>query len=245
MNGTAALAPESDSPPLRRLWLWHDREAHSAAHNMARDEALLRVTSRPVLRIYRWHVSALSFGCFVPWREAKAARGNAVQEMVRRWTGGGVVPHGDGTDWTYSLILPRHESLARVPISDSYRTIHLALVRALQHVGVPATFAAAPAPGLGGLCFAAPVAYDVMAEGRKIAGAAQRRTRHGLLHQGSVQLPALSETAFSALARSLAADVVNVTHASDIEPALVDLPDLAENLVQNKYGTTEWLHKPA
>ena len=36
-------------------------------------------------------------------------------------------------------------------------------------------------------CFANPVRADVMMDGRKIAGAAQRRTRRGLLQQGSIQ----------------------------------------------------------
>lgn len=245
MNGIEAFSTDTVSPPLPRVWLWHEADAHRSAHNMARDEALLRLTSRPVLRLYRWQVPSLSFGCFVPWKEATAACHGKSREMIRRWTGGGVVPHGDETDWTYSLILPRHEPLARATISESYRTIHLALVRALQLGGVPATLAAAPAPGLGGLCFAAPVAYDVMAGGRKIAGAAQRRTRHGLLHQGSVQLPALRKSAAIALAHALAAEVSEVTHASDIEPALADLPSLAKRLVQEKYGTTAWLHTPA
>jgi len=36
-------------------------------------------------------------------------------------------------------------------------------------------------------CFANPVPADVMMDGRKIAGAAQRRARRGLLQQGSIQ----------------------------------------------------------
>src|SRR2546423_1117404 len=36
-------------------------------------------------------------------------------------------------------------------------------------------------------CFANPVRADVLLDGRKIAGAAQRRTTRGLLHQGSIQ----------------------------------------------------------
>jgi hypothetical protein len=36
-------------------------------------------------------------------------------------------------------------------------------------------------------CFANPVRADVMTDGRKIAGAAQRRTRRGLLQQRSIQ----------------------------------------------------------
>ena len=40
-------------------------------------------------------------------------------------------------------------------------------------------------------CFEKPVAWDLLGEnGEKIAGAGQRRSRYGVLHQGSVQAPA-------------------------------------------------------
>src|SRR5581483_5653074 len=42
---------------------------------------------------------------------------------------------------------------------------------------------------LPGQCFAGNEKFDVLWQGRKIAGAAQRRTRSGLLIQGSVQPP--------------------------------------------------------
>ena len=40
-----------------------------------------------------------------------------------------------------------------------------------------------------GQCFAGAQQHDVLWQGRKLAGAAQRRTRQGLLIQGSVQPP--------------------------------------------------------
>jgi lipoate-protein ligase A len=38
-------------------------------------------------------------------------------------------------------------------------------------------------------CFQKPVRFDIVAADRKLSGAAQRRTREGLLHQGSILLP--------------------------------------------------------
>jgi lipoate-protein ligase A len=43
-----------------------------------------------------------------------------------------------------------------------------------------------------GQCFAGHEEFDLLWQGQKIAGAAQRRTRNGLLIQGSVQPPPLS-----------------------------------------------------
>jgi lipoate-protein ligase A len=41
---------------------------------------------------------------------------------------------------------------------------------------------------------AKPTKYDVMIHGKKIGGAAQRKTRHGFLHQGSISIGFLPET---------------------------------------------------
>ena len=80
-----------------------DPEPHPAALNMALDEALLQRALEPTLRVYRWSEPAVSLGYFSRFAEAeKAAAGRA---MVRRWTGGGLVEHGD--DITYTLIVPR------------------------------------------------------------------------------------------------------------------------------------------
>jgi lipoate-protein ligase A len=86
----------------------HDPEPHAAALNMAIDEALLRTAREPLLRIYRWARPAVSFGYFGKW--ADVHRAWPEREAVRRWTGGGIVPHGD--DLTYSLIVPREHPFA-------------------------------------------------------------------------------------------------------------------------------------
>jgi lipoate-protein ligase A len=70
---------------------------------------------------------------------------------------------------------------------ESYRVIHAALVAALRAGGIDAQLSGTMPPAAGGECFLQPVEHDVLdAAGRKIAGAGQRRTVRGLLHQGSV-----------------------------------------------------------
>ena len=157
-----------------------DPEPHSGALNMALDEALLQRTVLPTLRIYGWRAPALSLGYFS--RFADAQRAAAGREMVRRWTGGGLVEHGD--DVTYTLIVPRGAAFLRHTPLESYRLIHGQIAQWLMAGGIAAHVAANSANEKSGACFASHVRYDIVAGGAKLAGAAQRRTRWGLLHQG-------------------------------------------------------------
>jgi lipoate-protein ligase A len=173
---------------FRRLEVIADPQAHPAVFNMALDEALLEhAGATATLRIYRWLRPALSIGYFQRFTDVRTS-GN--HELVRRWTGGGSVEHG--ADFTYSLIIPGPGLAALGAGQRTYALIHRALGQALSLAGAaPTQDAAAPPAGAAavspGACFVQPVAHDLLSGGRKIAGAAQRRTRRGLLHQGSVQ----------------------------------------------------------
>src|ERR1700716_1404298 len=95
---------------LGELHVYDDREPKSAALNMAVDEALLAEVPAPTLRFYRWRQPSLSFGYFGLYAEV-ASQSNE-REIVRRWTGGGIVPHGG--DVTYSVIIsPSHPLFVR------------------------------------------------------------------------------------------------------------------------------------
>jgi lipoate-protein ligase A len=209
-----------------------DPEPHDAALNMAIDEALLQHAEQPMLRVYRWRIRAVSFGYF--GKIAEVSQMAADREIVRRWTGGGIVEHGD--DLTYTLVVPRTAEVFRMSASDSYRAIHEAIARVLKHAGREASVASAAAEKASNACFANPVQYDLVARGAKLAGAAQRRTRWGLLHQGSIQLrpwpPSLPERLAEAFGgkvtrRSLTAETL----------------EFARLLSAEKYGTTAWLQK--
>src|SRR5438045_2668802 len=86
---------------------WHLLQSgpEDPAFNLALDEALLQAMprlGRPVLRFYGWTERAASFGYFQ--KLAEVERLVQLRPLVRRPTGGGIVPH-DG-DWTYSLAFP-------------------------------------------------------------------------------------------------------------------------------------------
>ena len=154
--------------------------------NMALDEALLQAVSRlgqPVLRFYSWTEPAASFGYFQ--RYAEIEQMTVLRPLVRRPTGGGLVPHD--ADWTYSLVFPPIGDWYRLSARDSYRRVHEWTRAALARLNLATALAPACSKTLPGRCFEGHEMYDVLWGGRKIAGAAQRRTRDGLLIQGSVQ----------------------------------------------------------
>ena len=168
---------------FRELLLWVDPVKRSGPAAMAVDEWLLDTAVKPVLRIYRWDGDWASIGYFGKILEARALFREV--ELVRRWTGGGMVDHR--ADWTYSVVAPQSEPLARWRGAESYRQLHAALAETLAAEGVMARMSEGDGETGAALCFENPVSYDLMdVDGRKLAGAGQRRSRLGLLHQGSV-----------------------------------------------------------
>jgi lipoyl(octanoyl) transferase len=195
--------------------------------NMAIDEMLVRDATVPMLRVYRWIDDAVSFGYFGEYEEvAKRWPG---RPLVRRWTGGGEVPHG--ADFTYTLCVPRSDAFSRVAVRESYQRIHDVLARAIPGASLADTDSAANAA-----CFARPVVADVLKNGAKIAGAAQRRGTFGLLHQGSVQGINWPEN----LAEQFAAALARTWTPAALPAGIFEQ---ASALAREKYGTEVWLRR--
>ncbi len=170
-----------------------------AAENMAADFLLLKTAGagRARFRHYGWRIPAFTFGYSQPIAVVRPQlpSGETV-ELCRRATGGGLVDHRN--DWTYGLILPRGHALEEMRATQSYRLVHEALAAALVAQGVPAVLQPAAATtrvsGLpAGVCFQRAETFDVCSAktGEKIAGAAQKRAKQGMLFQGSVWKDAL------------------------------------------------------
>jgi lipoate-protein ligase A len=215
---------------LEALDVYDDDIPRSAAMNMAMDEALLENAIFPTLRFYRWRGPALSFGYFGSYADVADQRNE--REIVRRWTGGGVVPHG--ADLTYSVVIPAsHPFFARSSLAI-YSDVHDAIRVALNENGVAATLANAVSPKISEECFANAVLADVVSQGQKIAGAAHRRSRAGLLHQGSIQNAKLPDRFRNDLARAVCARF-------ERKAVSQELIDRAAAIAEAKYGTMEWL----
>ena len=215
---------------LGALQLFDDSAPHPAALNMAIDEALLETAAVPVVRFYRWERPALSFGYF--GRYAEVAPESDRRAIVRRWTGGGIVPHGE--DMTYSLIIPASDPAFEKSSPEIYREVHEAVRRALEIHAIVTILADGAAPKISDHCFANAVRADVVSDGHKIAGAAHRRSRKGLLHQGSIQRANLPPEFRRDLARLLCEKFEQATFSGD-------LFERARVISDAKYSTDEWL----
>ena len=225
------------------LHVYHDDSPHSAAMNMAIDEALLESAAVPSIRFYGWRSPALSFGYFGRFSDVTIYASE--RDLIRRWTGGGIVFHGD--DLTYSIVLRSSDPAFRESSMTIYEKIHRALADTLNGIGEQAVVAGGGDAGgvsatntavtaSGDNCFANPVPADVMVDGRKVAGAAQRRTRRGLLQQGSIQGVAVTTDFAQRFARSLSANRSQFRIDEEILKR-------ARELVEQKYGSDSWLHK--
>jgi lipoate-protein ligase A len=197
----------------------------------------------PSIRFYRWHSPALSFGYF--GRFTDVASHSIERDLIRRWTGGGIVFHGD--DLTYSIVIPGVDSAFAESSISIYESVHRALRSVLIADGERAELAAETTPNVqrptlnaqligNKSCFANPVRADVMVNGRKIAGAAQRRTQRGLLHQGSIQGVELE----NGLAKRFAQELSANCSECEIDRKVLNR---ARELAQCKYGTDAWLRK--
>jgi lipoate-protein ligase A len=217
---------------LDALQVYDDCEPRSAALNMAVDEALLTESSVPILRFYRWRRPSLSFGYFGLY--ADVATQSTEREIVRRWTGGGIVAHGE--DLTYSVIIPKAHHFFTRSSPEIYAVVHEAIRHALDANRIQASLMDRPAPKISDDCFANAVRADLMRDGRKIAGAAHRRARTGLLHQGSIQQRDLPDRFRSDFALALC-------DRYEEEILSTELIERATDIAAAKYGTVEWLQR--
>lgn len=210
-----------------RILFWDDPCLRTPAEQMACDEALAGVTEAPVLRTYRWAEPAVTFGYSQRLQNVQTlAHGRPV---MRRWTGGGTVFHGD--ELTLGLAIPASGAFTHLTSAQIYQAIHEAILPAVREILPEAKLVALEDCRCGPVCFESPVAYDIVAGPRKILGGALRRSRGGALYQGSLHadIPPL------ALAEALADSVSPIQNLPALENA-------AANLTRERYGDPAWLN---
>ena len=210
---------------ISELQLWQDNEARTPHGQMAVDEALLRLARCPVVRFYRWASPAITFGYAQRYADVPASAG--ALPAIRRWTGGGMVFHGE--DLTMALAVPASHDFCRLQTGMIYQQIHRALLDAVVEICPDARLATSEDSRPGAACFQSPVLNDILNGGRKICGGALRRGRNGLLYQGSLH----GDFSELSLAKSLDGSV-------DFFNPGKDLLREAELLETEKYGTEAW-----
>lgn len=207
------------------LLVWDRPDAENGAEQMALDEAMLRMANAPTLRVYRWRAEEITFGYPMRWSDAEAFA--AGRRATRRCTGGGLVEHG--SDVTIALAVPATHPFSRIAPPQAYREIHESLREAIGESHIELAPGGHPAPA----CFDAPSPHDLVHGSRKIAGGALRRSREGLLYQGSIQHITLDERFSDRIARAFSA-----TFAHWNPPVGID--ELCAALVRERYDSEEW-----
>lgn len=161
---------------------------------MAVDEAILLEIgagrSIPTLRLYSWEPACLSLGYAQSISEVDFdALHSKGWTIVRRPTGGKAILHTD--ELTYSVIAHPEEPRVAGSVLECYRRLSVALLKALQFLGLDAQSdpnAATPQNGQGPVCFEVPSNYEITVQGKKLIGSAQARKREGVLQHGSLPL---------------------------------------------------------
>lgn len=168
---------------------------NSGAWNMAVDQVLLQSAFEneiATLRWYSWEPTA-SLGYFQSETELQNDSRLAKLPHVRRLSGGGTLVHDQ--ELTYSLTLPPSQSLIKRPI-DLYRIVHQCIAAELSNRGANATLRGVTVKNRQEpvLCFAREDEHDLVLNGHKIMGSAQRRRRGAILQHGGLLLAASSVT---------------------------------------------------
>lgn len=184
----------------KTIWHFINSGKCSASFNMALDEALLEWHSQgdigPVLRFYEWQPATLSIGYFQS--VDKEIDMDQVHKhglgFVRRPTGGRGVLHEH--ELTYSVIVS--ESYPDMPetVTEAYRVISGGVLEGFRNLGLDAQFSVPETvqqtddlkKPKSAVCFDAPSWYELVVEGKKVAGSAQTRQKGVILQHGAILL---------------------------------------------------------
>jgi len=175
---------------------------------MALDEALLEWHSEgkipPTIRFYGWNPPTLSIGYFQ--KVEKEIDMEAVKKhglgFVRRPTGGRGVLHDQ--ELTYSVIVSEAHPKMPQTVTEAYRVISQGILEGFRFLGLDAYFAVPKTEEekadlknpRSAVCFDAPSWYELVVEGRKVAGSAQTRQKGVILQHGSILLDLDEEMLF-------------------------------------------------
>jgi len=184
-------------------WNILDTGIRSAEENMLLDAHLLETLdpyALPILHFYDWERESATYGYFVnpaDFLNLKEVERRGLQ-LARRPTGGGIVFHI--WDLAFSVLIPAGHPYFSKNALENYQFVNERVLDAVTDFTkkpIPLELIPQTATPLDDacqrFCMAQPTKYDVILQGKKIAGAAQRKTKKGFLHQGTISLKMPSE----------------------------------------------------
>lgn len=207
-------------------WEVIDRSPSLPEENMQMDQELLlslKNRKNPVLHFYDWIVDSATFGYFTNPSdflnlEVAASRG---LKLAKRPTGGGVIFHA--YDFAFSLLLPSCHPSFSINTLENYAFVNQIVIDAIKlcspHLN-PYLITTNETTAIPSFCMVKPTVYDVVIDEKKVAGAAQRRTKEGFLHQGSICLMLPQEEYLEDLiskeaAKNMLANSFSIVHEAD------------------------------
>ena len=218
-------------------WRLLDTGNSSGAMNMAIDEAILIACQKgivpPTLRFYGWNKPTVSLGLFQNADESINIKECSRQsiEVVRRMTGGRAVLHEK--ELTYSITSKTDNLLFPSDIKGRYRVIAEAILGGLLRVGINGKFSTISGKKLpkSPLCFSSPSSYEILIDGKKLVGSAQRVLTDTFLQHGSILLDFDKERHLS-IFRYPSPDVINGITSLKILGHQIALEKLKEGLIK-------------
>jgi lipoate-protein ligase A len=244
---------------------------------MSVDEAVFStfdpINSLPVFRVYGWSPPALSIGRFQKTAEeidVESCRRDGLA-LVRRITGGGALYHAD--ELTYSIACSLEHIAETASVKDTFRVLTGFLLDFYHALGLNAAYAVDSVPDAGHLgsrtsfCYAGKESFDILVDGRKMGGNAQRRMKNIVFQHGSIPLrnrtmdglrymidrsPCYAEDSTSLFDCGIAADPVELklllveafgrhVNAVMAESQLTVGEDMvSKKLLTEKYSTDNW-----
>lgn len=186
----------------------------SAIDNMSTDEALLasyEKGNKPIFRLYSWNKS-YTIGISQKFENYKYLE-DFSKDYAKRVTGGGVLFHGH--DLSYSLVLPV-ELFEAYSIKESYEKICTFIINFYKELGLDVCYVKDSKDiqlSKNEFCQVGFEAYDILVNGQKIGGNAQRRTKNVVFQHGSIPIKkvAINDTTENKIGISLEEIGINIT----------------------------------
>jgi len=185
----------------KQEWRFIDTGPGSGSDNMATDEALLESCidgySPSILHFYTWRHPVITIGYLQDLKKTICVDECKTRniEVIRRITGGKAVVHHK--DLSFSLIFPARGEIIPPGIFSGYLKVAGGFMKGLNGLGLNVHFPDSTSRQGGAsllkeravsACLLSRMRYEILSNGRKIIGFAQRRLGDWILQQGTLMI---------------------------------------------------------
>lgn len=212
----------------------------SASVNMGIDKTLInsyKYDQQPTIRFYTWEKS-FTVGVSQNCEEYSKLYPQYNRNCAKRMTGGGALFHGH--DLSYSLIVPT-QFLEGLSVKESYEVICTFLINFYKNLGLDAKYAKDDESitlSKSNFCQVGFEAYDIIVNGLKIGGNAQKRSKKFIFQHGSIPINSVENK--EELGNSLKDVNINISFNEAIERLSQSFKETFEvNLIETSLNDEE------